>query len=141
MTTAGHETMLARYASTSFSSAPPLRQRLAMLDGAIRAARCTAEALRRGADDRAHDAASIARALVLELLATLRIDARPAPSPRWRALYLHLHGRLARAVIDGEPSAADQVADLLESERKAWIERVAGPCGHSATACGTNAVA
>jgi len=130
-----------RYAQTAFASAAPIQQRLAMLDGAIRAAQRTAHAIRTKAPEDAHRCASIGRALMLELLATLRHDGAAPPSPSWRALLVHAHGRLSRAIAQHDAADADQCGSLLAKERDAWHARIGTLRADPSTRRHTNAVA
>lgn len=135
-----HRAASDRYASVRFHSAAPVEQRLELVDGAKVAAERVADSLRQRAFDEGHRAAATGRALLVELMSSLRADADPVFANTVARLYVYMHGQLSRAVIQNMPAAADEVVRLLSQERRAWESRRDASRPNTA-ASPTNAVA
>lgn len=112
------------YTTTRFNSAPPIKQRIAILEGAIAAALATSDSLENGLLETAHERASLCRGLLLELAWMIRGDSMPQLASAMTGLTVYLHGLMVAAMTERSPERARLVARLLESERSAWAERL-----------------
>jgi len=117
----------AAYATTRFASAPPIRQRIALLDGAVAAALSTASAIERHSLEEAHEQASLCRGMLLELAFMIRGDSMPQLALAMSGLTVYLHGLMVQSMTERSPEPARRVARLLQCEREAWVDRLREP--------------
>ncbi len=91
-----------------------------LLDGAIRFATQGRDGLARKDYEACCNGLSQCRAIVLELLTTIRPEADPALAGRVRALYTFLFSELVEAGFEKDAARLDNVIRLLQYERESW---------------------
>jgi flagellar protein FliS len=117
------------YLRTKVMSARPEELRLMLLDGAIRFASMGREGLIARNYEQSSTGFSQARAIVLELINTIRPEADPELADKVKGLYTFLFSELVSASFERDADKAQQIIALLEYERETWallIEQLHG---------------
>jgi len=109
------------YLRTQVLTASPEQLRLMLLDGAIRFARQGLTGIERRDYEGAHEGVSQCRAIVMELLTTIREDAAPEVAERVRAVYTFLYNELVELAFTREVDRLRKAIELLEYERETWV--------------------
>lgn len=108
------------YLRTQVMSASPAELRMMLLDGAVKFARQG----RQGLADKNHELVytgfSQARAIVTELMTSIRHEVAPELGERVRSLYAYLFQELVGASLESDIDRADNVIKLLEFEAETW---------------------
>ena len=132
------------YLRTQVMSASQEELRLMLIDGAIKFATMGREGLAAGDHEKSYEGFSQARAIVTELMTSVRQDVAPELCERVRSLYTFMYTELVSASLEKDIGKADRVIELLGFERETWVmlmeqlkaERAAGaaPVGASGLA-------
>lgn len=108
------------YLRTQVMSASPAELRMMLLDGAVRFTKQG----RQGLAERNHELVftgfSQARAIVTELMTSMRHDVSPELCERVRSLYAYIFQELVSASLESDIQRADAVIELLEFEADTW---------------------
>jgi len=116
------------YLRTQVMTASPEQLRLMLLDGAVRFGRQGLDGLERRDYEASYEGISQCRAIVMELLTTIREEAAPEVAQSVRSVYTFLYGELVDVAFSREPERMRKVVELLEYERETWkllMDRVA----------------
>lgn len=122
------------YLRTQVLTASPEKLRLMLLDGAVRFARSGREGLAQRNFETCFEGFSRCRAILVELVSTMRPEIDPDLCARVGSLYTFLMGELLRASHERDPAIADRVIEILEYERETWVmlmEKLASERGSS----------
>ncbi len=109
------------YLRTKVLTATPQELRLMLIDGAIRFARMGREGLQKRDFEQAFNGVSQCRAIVLELMTSVRREHNPELCDRVQSVYMFLFNELINASMEKDPSRMDRVIELLEFERETWV--------------------
>ena len=116
------------YLRTRVMTASPAELRLMLIDGAIR----FAEQCRSGLSDRnfeqAYEGSRQCRAILTELLSSLKPENDPVLCDRITSLYTFLISQMMEAMSERDHSLIDQVLELLAYDRETWqlaVEKLA----------------
>lgn len=108
------------YLRTQVMSASPAELRMMLLDGAVRFTKQG----RQGLAERNHELVftgfSQARAIVTELMTSMRHDVSPELCEKVRSLYAYIFQELVAASLESDIQRADAVIELLEFEADTW---------------------
>jgi flagellar secretion chaperone FliS len=108
------------YLKTKVLTAAPEELRLLLLDGAIRFATQGREGLTRKDYEAGYNGLSQCRAIILELITTIRPEADPELAARVRSLYTFMFSEIVEASFEKDPARLDNVIRLLQYERETW---------------------
>lgn len=108
------------YLKTKVMTASPGELRLLLLDGAIRFARQGREGLACKNFEQSFEGLSSCRAIITELIVSMRPEHDPELCERVRSLYTYFFNELTEAGMSREVARVDKVIDLLEYERETW---------------------
>jgi len=111
------------YAESTIMTASPARLVVMLYDGAIRALRQSAAAMRSGERERAREKMRKAEAIIDELNDSLDLSHGELPQ-RLQAIYLFSKRQLIEANLISDPGPIETVAGLLAELRSSW-EQVA----------------
>lgn len=109
------------YLRTKVLSASPAELRLLLIDGAIKFTCQGREALERKEFESAYKGFSQARAILIELITTIKPTPDPALAERVRALYTFIYSQLAEGGLSKDLGKIDKVIELLQFERETWV--------------------
>ncbi|TVQ61117.1 MAG: flagellar export chaperone FliS [Phycisphaerales bacterium] len=109
------------YLRTKVMTASPEELRLMLLDGAIKFARQGREGLEAKNFEQSFSGISQCRAIVVELMTSVRPEVDPELIERVRSLYTYLFSQLTEAGLEKSPRIMDHVIELLEYERETWV--------------------
>jgi flagellar protein FliS len=109
------------YTTSSVLTASPGQLIVMAYDGAIRALRQSADAMRRGDRERARNRMRSAEAIIDELNNSLDMSHGEIPA-RLRALYLYCKRLLINANTQSEAEAIDVAVGLLTKLRESWFQ-------------------
>lgn len=109
------------YLRTRVLTASPEELRLLLLDGAIRFAIQGREGLALRDYEAAFNGLTQCRAILVELLTTIRPDADEALAARVRALYTFLFSEVVEASFQKSTERLDHVIRILQYERETWV--------------------
>ncbi len=109
------------YLRTRVMTASPEELRLMLLDGAIRFATQGMEAIERSDVEGAISGISQCRAIVSELLTTIRDEPDPELAERVRSVYAFLYRELMALGVDRDGGRLGRVIEVLEYERETWV--------------------
>lgn len=101
-------------------SASPAELRMMLIDGALKFSRQGRDGLAEGNHERSYEGFSQARAIISELMTSMRADVAPELCERVRSLYSYMYNQLVSASMDRDTAKADEVLSLLEYERQTW---------------------
>lgn len=110
------------YLRTKVLTASPEELRLMLLEGAVRFARSGQEGLRTRNYEQSYNGISQCRAIVTELMTTMRREHNPEVCDRLQSLYMFLFNELVNASLEKDPDRLDKVIELLEYERETWVQ-------------------
>jgi flagellar protein FliS len=110
------------YLRTKALTASPEELRLMLLDGAIRFARSGQEGLRNRNYEQSFNGVSQCRAIVMELMTSMRREHNPELCDRMHGVYMFLFNELINASMEKDPGRLDKVIELLEFERETWVQ-------------------
>ena len=109
------------YLQTQVMSATPEELRLMLIDGAIKFATMGRAGLASGDHEKSYEGFSQARAIITELMTSMRTDVAPELCERVRSLYSFLFTELVTASMERDIARADKVIELLGYERETWV--------------------
>lgn len=118
---------VASYLKTRVFTASPQELRLLLLDGAVKFARQGREAMEKKDFEGIYNGISQCRAIVTELLTSVRDDADPVLAERVRSVYTFIFRELMEVGFNRDIARTDRVIELLEYERETWamvIEKI-----------------
>lgn len=116
MTTAGNP-----YLETKVLTATPEELRLMLLDGAIKFCKQGHEALVRKDFAACHEGYSRCRAILVELISSMRREIDADLCERLTALYVFMINQLIESSHSRDASKAEKVIELLEYDRETWV--------------------
>jgi len=102
-------------------TATPQELRLMLLDGSIRFATQGKAAIASGDVEGAVSGISQCRAIVSELLTTIRDQPDPELADQVRSVYAFLYRELMALGIERDTMRLDKVIEVLEYERQTWV--------------------
>lgn len=108
------------YLRTRVLTANPEELRLMLLDGAIRFLNQGIDGLRQKNYEQSYNGISQSRAIVVELLTSIRGEHAPELAERMHALYSFLYSELVEASFQRDVPRLSKVLELLEFERETW---------------------
>lgn len=112
----------AAYLQTKVMSASPEELRLMLLDGAIKFCRQGRDGLAARNYEACHNGFSRCRAILVELISSMRTEIDPALCERLTGLYVFMINQLIEASHTRDATKADKVVELLEYDRETWIQ-------------------
>ncbi len=115
----------AAYLQTKVMSASPEELRLMLLDGAIKFCRQGRDGLAAKNFEACHNGFSRCRAILVELISSMRTEIDPALCERLTALYVFMINQLIEASHTKTTGPADKVIELLEYDRETWVQLMA----------------
>jgi flagellar protein FliS len=116
------------YLKTQVLTAPPERLRLMLLEGGVRFLRQGRDGLTRKDYSASYEGFSQARAIVIELMNSVRPDIAPDLCARVQSLYTFIFQTIVEASLEKSIEKADKAIELVEFERETWamaIEKLA----------------
>ena len=108
------------YLRTQVMSASPAELRMMLLDGAVKFARQGRHGLAEKNHELVYTGFSQARAIVTELMTSMRHEVDPELCERVRSLYAYIFQELVGASLESDINRADKVIELLEFEAETW---------------------
>ncbi|MCA9273733.1 MAG: flagellar export chaperone FliS [Phycisphaerales bacterium] len=108
------------YLRTQVMSASPAELRMMLLDGAVKFARQGRQGLAEQNHELVYTGFSQARAIVTELMTSMRHDVAPELCEQVRSLYAFMFQELVAASLESDINRADKVIELLEFEAETW---------------------
>lgn len=121
MSTQIHQRASEEYLRVRVMTASPEELRLMLLDGAIRFASQAHEAIGRDDVEGAVSGISQCRAIVSELLTTIRDEPDPELADQVRAVYAFLYRELMALGVERDGERLAKVVEMLEYERETWV--------------------
>lgn len=109
------------YLRTQVMSASAEQLRLMLLDGAIKFTRQGREGLSAGNHEQSYEGFTQARAIISELMTSMRTDVAPELCQQVRSLYTFLYTELVGASMERDLTRADRVIEMLGYERETWV--------------------
>lgn len=109
------------YLRTRVLTASPVELRLLLLDGAVKFARQGREGLANKNYEQSYHGITSCRAIITELLTTIRDEPNPDLAKKVRALYTFLFTEITTAQLEKDVPKLDKVIQLLEYERETWV--------------------
>ena len=109
------------YLRTRVMTASPEELRLLLLEGALRFATQAREGLEKKDAEGAFSGFTQCRAIIMELINTIRPEHDPELAERVRSLYMYLYAELVAASTDKDIPRLDKAIALLEYERETWV--------------------
>lgn len=108
------------YLRTRVMTASPEELRLLLLEGAARFLRQGIDGLNAKDYERSFNGISQCRAIITELLTSVRPEHAPELVDRIRSLYSFIHAELVEGSFSRDVPRLTKVLDLLEFERETW---------------------
>lgn len=108
------------YLRTQVMSASPAELRMMLLDGAVKFAKQGRQGLVDQNHEQVYNGFSQARAIITELMTSMRPEVAPELCEQVRSLYAFLFQELVRASLDSDLARADKAIELLEYEQQTW---------------------
>ena len=108
------------YLRTQVMSASPAELRMMLLDGAVKFAKQGRQGLAEKNHELVYTGFSQARAIVTELMTSMRHEVDPDLCERVRSLYAYIFQELVGASLESDINRADKVIELLEFEAETW---------------------
>lgn len=108
------------YLRTQVMSASPAELRMMLLDGAVKFARQGRQGLAEKNHELVYTGFSQARAIVTELMTSIRHEIDPDLCEKVRSLYAYIFQELVGASLESDLGRADKVIELLEFEAQTW---------------------
>lgn len=109
------------YLATRVMTASPEELRLMLLDGAIKFARQGRDGLVARNFEVVHHGFSRCRAILLELVTSMRPEVDPSLCERLSSLYMFMFRELLESAHSKDAARADKVIELLEYDRETWV--------------------
>lgn len=109
------------YLRTQVMSASQEELRLMLIDGAIKFTTMGRDGLESKDLEKSYEGFSQARAIVTELMTSVRTDVAPELCERVRSLYTFMYTELVSASLEKDVVRADRVIELLGYERETWV--------------------
>jgi len=103
----------------------PGRALITLYDRAIEDTGHGSRTIRAGSPDRSRRALHGVCAIVRELAAALDFDVAPQLCDQLHQLYVYIEQRLVHAALNQDADSCDEVVQLLELLRRAWVQAVA----------------
>jgi flagellar secretion chaperone FliS len=110
-----------RYLETKVMTASPEELRLMLLDGAVKFCRQGRDSLAKKDYEGCHNGYSRCRAILIELISSMRTEVDPSLCEKVSSLYLFLIKELIESSHTKDVAKADKVIELLEYERETWV--------------------
>jgi flagellar protein FliS len=110
-----------RYLETKVMTATPEELRLMLLDGAVKFCSQGRDALAKKDYEGCHSGFSRCRAILIELISSMRVEVDPVLCEKVSGLYLFMITELIEASHSKNVLKADKVVELLEYERETWV--------------------
>ena len=108
------------YLRTKVMTASPGELRLMLLDGALRFAQLMRDGLEKKDHEKIYEGSSNCRAIVTELITSLKPEVDPKLCERLNSIYTFIYSRLVEAMSEKSVDILDEVLRLLEFERETW---------------------
>ncbi|MEM1071277.1 MAG: flagellar export chaperone FliS [Planctomycetota bacterium] len=108
------------YLRTQVLSASAEELRMMLIDGAIKFTRQGRDGIASGNHEGSYEGFSQARAILSELMTSMRTEVAPELCERVRSLYSYMYNQLVSASMDRDQAKADEVLELLGYERETW---------------------
>ena len=108
------------YLRTKVMSASPEELRLMLLDGALKFARQGREGLANSDYEASYTGFSQCRAIIVELISSMRPETAPELCERVRGVYTFMYNELVSGSFEKDVEKIDTVIELLEYERETW---------------------
>ena len=108
------------YLRTKVMTASPGELRLMLLDGALRFAQLMRDGLENTDHEKIYEGSSNCRAIVTELITSLKPEVDPKLCERLNSIYTYIYSRLVEAMSEKSIEILDEVLGLLEYERETW---------------------
>ena len=124
------------YLRTQVMGASPAELRMQLLDGAVKFAKQGQQGLADGNHEQVYNGFSQARAIVSELMTSMRPEAAPELCEQVRAPYAYMFQELVAASLESDLPKADRVVELLEFEQQTWrmlMEQIKNESGATIT--------
>ena len=118
---ASEQTQADAYLTTKVLTASPADLRLMLLDGAVKFCRQGREGLNIKNFEVCFNGFSRTRAILVELVSSIRPEPNPELHERLCSLYMYMISRLLQASHEKNLEKADEVIKLLEYERETWV--------------------
>ncbi len=118
--TSTHTSQANAYLKTRVMTASPEELRLMLLDGAARFLRQGIDGLASKDYERSFNGISQCRAIVMELLTSVRPEQAPELVERVQSLYSFMYAELVEASFSREIPRLEKVLGLLVFERETW---------------------
>lgn len=115
------------YLTTRVMTASPAELRLMLIDGAIKFIRQGRDALAKRDFEGCYNGYSRGRAIITELLTSMRPEPDRELYDRMTALYAYMLKRLVESSFQKDIASADEVLGLLDFDRETWkllVERL-----------------
>ena len=109
------------YLRTKVMTASPEELRLMLLDGAIKFAHQARAGLLAKDHEAAYTGFDRCRAIILELMNSVRTEVNPELCQRVSSLYTFMYSELVTANLEKDASKLDRVIELLDFERQTWV--------------------
>ncbi len=109
------------YLRTKVLTASPEELRLMLLDGALHFVTVGREGLAATDYEKVYEGFSQSKAIVMELITTLRPEHAPELCSRMSSLYTYIYRLLMEASFQRDDAKADEAQKLLEYERETWV--------------------
>lgn len=109
------------YLRTQVMSASQEELRLMLIDGAIKFTTMGRDGIASGDHEKSFEGFAQARAIITELMTSMRPDVAPELCERVRSLYTFMYTELVTASMERDSAKADRVIDLLGFERETWV--------------------
>lgn len=109
------------YLRTRVMTATPEELRLMLLEGAVRFCRQGRDGMASKDWEGSFNGFSKCRAILTELMSSMRPEIDPELCQRLNSLYTYLYVQLVEAAHEKSVPKADKVVELLEYERDTWV--------------------
>lgn len=110
-----------KYLETKVMSASPSELRLMLLDGAIKFCRQGREGLASAQYEAMYNGFTRTRAILVELMSTMKPEPDRQLYDRLYALYTFLITHLLEASLEKNVAKVDRVIELLQFDRETWV--------------------
>ncbi len=114
-----HSDAHSNYLEAQVLTATPQKQRLMLIDAAIRSSCQTLQFWNEGRHEEAFDAVTLCRDIISELLSSIRV-AESELTQRVAGIYLFLFQTLTEVQWERSPQKLQEVIDILRIERETW---------------------
>lgn len=92
-----------------------------LIDGAIKFTTQGRDGLASGDHEKSYEGFAQSRAIITELMTSMRTDVAPELCERVRSLYTFMYTELVSASMERDLPRADRVIELLTYERETWV--------------------